>query len=92
MVKKKALGIESLFMIAKQKTGTIVQQFVEEKITKRLIKFGEVSIAFLLGFVLLLVGIAQYLAYVFSFLENGLNYIVLGTFLVLLAYVLNKSG
>lgn len=82
--------LSSLSLYAKNQINKSFDNYVEKNVTPKIVKYSEVSITFLIGLILLLVGIAQYLAYLMAFLENGLNYIVLGTFLLIIAYLLAR--
>ncbi len=62
--------------------------YVKDKVTRKVIRVGEVSIAFLFAFILIIIGIAQLLEGFFPILENGLNYIVLGFLFFLIALIL----
>ena len=89
--KKKEKGIfEKVLDFGAQKLENTVEQYVEEKITNKLVKIGEVSLAFLLGIICVIVGVAQFAASQIAFLENGLNYVLIGSILLLLAYFLSK--
>ena len=95
MVKKKETSpqsfsiIGSLTNVAKNKVDSMIEEYIRKNVTQKLVRIGEMSLAFILGVVLLLVGISQYLASQLSFLENGLNYIVMGTILLIIAYFLS---
>ncbi|MCH8519955.1 MAG: hypothetical protein LAT82_04345 [Nanoarchaeota archaeon] len=81
--------IGSLTNVAKSKVDSMIEEYIRKNVTQKLVRIGEMSLAFILGVVLLLVGISQYLASQLSFLENGLNYIVMGTILLIIAYFLS---
>ena len=81
--------IGSVTNAAKSKVDSMIEEYIRKNVTQKLVRIGEMSLAFILGVVLLLVGISQYIAFQLSFLENGLNYIVMGTILLIIAYFLS---
>lgn len=91
MAKKQKGIIESLVDFGAQKLEDVVEQYVEEKITNKLIKIGEVSVAFFFGIVCVIVGTAQFIASQLNFLENGLNYVLIGSILLVVAYFLSRK-
>ncbi len=64
------------------------QDYVRDKVAKRALKIGEMSAAFLLGFILLIVGVAEFLEFVFPILEGGFNYLILGVLFILVGVIL----
>ena len=89
MTKKKGF-FDKVLDFGSQKIEEVVEKYVQEKITNRIIKIGEVSLAFFLGVVCIVVGIAQFIASLLSVLENGLNYILIGIVLLFIAYFLSR--
>lgn len=90
MTKKKETSIfDSFIEFGQKKVNAVIEEYIQEKITKKLVRIGEVSIAFFFGLIFVIVGTAQFIAYQLSFLENGLNYIVLGSILLIVAYFLS---
>lgn len=89
MTKKKNF-FDKLLDFGTLKVEEVVKNYIQEKVTNKLIKVGEVSLAFLVGLLCVIVGITQFIAYQLSFLENGLNYIVMGSVLLFVAYFLSK--
>ena len=89
---EKSSFIDSIIDFGQRKINGMVKEFVEEKITKQLVRIGEISFALMLGTILVIIGITQYLASLLSFLENGLNYILMGCILLIIAYVLNERS
>lgn len=87
--KKESSFLDSIFDFGQKKVNAVIEEYIQEKITKQLVRIGEVSIAFFFGVTFVIVGTAQFIAHQLSFLENGLNYIVLGSILLLVAYFLS---
>jgi hypothetical protein len=75
---KKKKFTEKIFDRVEAEVVNTAGDYIKSKIRRKIIKAGEVSLAFLFSFVLLIIGLAEVLASLFSFLENGLNYIILG--------------
>lgn len=64
------------------------KNYVENKIKKKAIRFGEISILIVLSFILISVGLAQVLANMYPILLGGYSYILLGIFYLLVSYIL----
>lgn len=64
------------------------QDYVRDKIAKRALKIGEMSSAFLLGFILLIIGVAEFLESAFPILDGGFNYLLLGVLFILVGMLL----
>lgn len=62
------------------------EDYVKEKVQKRLYRVGEFSILVVLGFFLVSLGIANLIAFYFPVLGNGLSYVIFGIILLLIAY------
>ncbi|MCA9487088.1 hypothetical protein H6501_06130 [Candidatus Woesearchaeota archaeon] len=62
--------------------------YVRDRVTKKLIQIGEVSLAFFMAFLLLVLGLAQILGTYVSFLSGGWNYLLLGACFLLVGLVL----
>lgn len=64
------------------------QDYVKEKVTKKIIRVGEVSVSFLLGFILLIIGIVEIVGKTFPVLEGGFNYLIFGILFLLVGFML----
>lgn len=62
-----------------------VEDFAIKKVKKKLIKIGEVSVFFLLAAILIVVGIAQIIAFYFPVLDGGFSFLLMGVIFLLLA-------
>jgi len=62
--------------------------YVKEKITNKIIKYGEISILVLLSFILISIGISSILANTFPILSGGYSYILLGVVFLLISLAL----
>lgn len=82
-------SITSFFSFTKNRIQNSIDEYIKKNVTQKVVRYGEMSLAFLMGCILVLVGLAQFIASQISFLENGLNYIVLGSILLLIAYFLS---
>ena len=83
-MKKKKSFMEAL-------EGEVINEagnYVKRKVTSRAVRIGEMSAAFLIGFVLLIIGVAELLPSVFPILEDGYNYIILGILFLIIGMVL----
>jgi len=54
------------------------KSYVEEKVKKKAIKIGEVSVLVVLAMFLISFGLAQLLGFCFPIISNGLNFLILG--------------
>lgn len=94
MAKKKSVSqkpsfLNSIIDMGKKKINDVVEDYIRTNITQKLMRVGEMSLALILGSILVLVGLGQFIASQIAFLENGLNYIVLGVILLIVAYFLS---
>lgn len=62
--------------------------FVKEKVTKKIIKVGEVSVSFLLAFVLIIVGVAELIGSFVPVLAGGFNYLLMGVLFLVIGGIL----
>ena len=81
--------LDSIIDMGKKKVNSVVEDYIRTNITQKLMRVGEMSLALILGSILVLVGLGQFIASQIAFLENGLNYIVLGVVLLIIAYFLS---
>lgn len=84
MAKEKSSFFEKLEAEVVKEAG----DYVKQKVKKKAIRIGEVSLSFLFAFVLIIIGLAQMLASFVPFLENGLNYLLLGVLFLLIGMML----
>ena len=64
------------------------EDYFKNKIRKRAIKISEMSASFLLGFILLIIGVAEFMSAQFPILEGGFNYLILGIIFILIGLIL----
>lgn len=93
MIKKKKSSsksslLDTLVDTGKEKLNYVIEDYIRKNITQKLMRAGEMSLALILGSILVLVGLAQFIASQITFLQNGLNYIIMGVILLLVAYFL----
>lgn len=62
------------------------EDYVKEKVQKKLYRVGEFSVLVVLGFFLVSFGIANIVAFYFPVLSNGWSFIIFGFILLLVAY------
>ncbi len=65
------------------------EDYIKEKVQKKLYRIGEFSILIVLGFFLISFGIAQLIAYFFPILSNGWSFLIIGVILLLIAMLMN---
>ncbi len=65
------------------------EEYVKDKVKRKAMKIGEISMFILLGFFLISIGLAYLIGYYFSFLNNGLNFLILGVVFVIVSYILS---
>ncbi len=66
----------------------VAGDYVKEKVTRRLIKIGEVSVLIFMGFVLISFGLAQIMENYIPILDGGFGFMILGIVLFLLSATL----
>lgn len=64
------------------------EDYIKEKVTKKVIKIGEVSVAFLVGFILVIVGIINLIGHFYPNLSYGYNYLLVGGLFLLIGVLL----
>jgi len=74
MVKKKKSFMDS---VEAEVVGA-AKSYVNEKIKRKVIKIGEVSVLVFMAFLLMSFGLANLIGVYFPGIENGLNFIILG--------------
>jgi hypothetical protein len=84
MVQKK-----SFFEKVEAEVVSAGKSYVEQKVKKNLIKFGEISILVILAMFLITFGIGNLIGFYFPVLANGLNYVILGVIFLLVGMLLN---
>ncbi len=62
--------------------------FVKDKVKKKVLRIGEISILIILGFILISFGIANLLASFYPMLAQGYNYLLLGIIFLIISFVL----
>lgn len=62
--------------------------YIKEKVTKKILKFGEFSILVLLAFIMISFGIASLLGVYFPELNNGLNFVLLGMLYLVVGFMI----
>ena len=62
--------------------------YFKDKVKRKILKIGEISILVLLAMFLISFGLAHLIGYYIHFLGNGLSYIVLGLVFLLIGYLL----
>jgi len=83
MVKKKGF-----FEKVEAEVVTQAKGFMGNKIKKKIIRYGEISILVLLSFVLISIGISTILANTFPILSGGYSYVLLGLVFLGISYIL----
>lgn len=62
--------------------------YVKDKVRKKVYRIGEMSLAFLFAFVLIIIGLAQFIGSLVPYLDNGLNYMLLGALFLIIGLIL----
>jgi hypothetical protein len=83
MAKKK-----TLFDRLEEKGFGMAEDYVKEKVTKKIIRIGEMSVSFLLAAIFLAIGIVELSAHFLPILQGGWNYLVFGLVFLLIALIL----
>jgi hypothetical protein len=84
MVEKK-----SFFEKVEAEVVSAGKSYVEKKVKKNLIKFGEISALVVLAMFLIAFGIGDLIGFYFPILANGLNYVILGVTFLLVGMLLS---
>lgn len=63
-------------------------EFVKEKVRKKAIVIGEISILLILSAMMFSFGLASFIGYSWPILDNGLNYFIVGIFFMTISYFL----
>ena len=66
------------------------EEYVVQKVKKKILRIGEISLFALLGFILMSIGLAYLIAAYISILNNGLSFIVLGLTFMIVSMFLAK--
>lgn len=64
------------------------ENYVKNKVKKNVIKFGEISVAFLVGFLLIVIGVVELIGVYFPSLSGGFNYLIIGVLFLIVAILL----
>ncbi len=64
------------------------KDFVKEKVKKKVIRIGEISILILLSFIMISIGLGQILANMYPILMGGYSYLLLGITFLLISYLM----
>lgn len=67
---------------------TETENYVKGRFKRNMLKLGEVSLAFLAGFLLITVGMVELIAVYFPILEGGFNYLLMGILFLLVGILL----
>lgn len=62
--------------------------YIKEKVTRKLLKIGEFSILVFLAFVMISFGVATFIGSYYPQLNNGLNFILLGMFYLIVGFMI----
>jgi hypothetical protein len=88
MGKKKESLFEKVEAEVLEGAKSYAKSYVKEKVTSKLVRVGEISVSFLLGFILLIIGIVQIVGHYFPVLDNGFNYLIFGVLFLLIGMML----
>lgn len=64
------------------------QNYVREKVTKKIIKIGEFSVMIFMAFILISFGVAYLIGHYFPMLDNGFNFILLGVIFLIVGFII----
>lgn len=62
--------------------------FVRDKVKKKVLRIGEVSLLIIIGFILISFGIAQILASFYPMLSQGYSYLLLGIVFLIISFTM----
>ena len=63
-------------------------EYIRSKVKKKVLRFGEISILIMLGFILISFGIANILASFYPLLSGGYNYLIVGILFLMASFLL----
>lgn len=63
-------------------------EFVKEKIKKKILRISEISILIILAFFLISFGLAEFIAYQYPIIPQGISFIGLGIVFLAISYTL----
>ena len=84
MAKKQSSTFEKIEAEVLREAGN----YVKDKVKRKVMRIGEMSLAFLFAFVLIIIGLAQFIGSLVPYLDNGLNYMLLGVLFLLIGLLL----
>lgn len=64
--------------------------YVKDKVKRKILKIGEVSISFLTAFLLIIVGMVELIGTHFPILQGGYNYLLFGVFFLVAGMILKQ--
>ncbi len=79
---------KSIFERLEEEVIQEVGDCVKNKVKKKLFRIGEMSVAFLVGFLLIIVGVVELTAFYLPVLDNGLSYLLFGGMFLLIGLIL----
>lgn len=84
MAKEKKSAFEKLEAEIVHEAG----EFVKEKVKRKVLRIGEISILIILGFMLISFGIASLLANYYPILSGGYSYLLIGVLFLIISYIM----
>ena len=85
MVKKKK---KDFFESLEGEVISTAQNYIEEKVKKKILKIGEFSILVFLALIMISIGLAYLIGTYFPDLNNGLNFILLGMVFLIMGFLI----
>ena len=82
---------KSFFEKVEGKIVSVTENYLKDKVKKKLFRLGEVSLFIFLSVVLISLGLAFLIGKYFPILDEGFNFIVLGAIFLIIGYLLNKN-
>lgn len=79
---------ESVFEKLEAEVVKEAGNYVKDKVRRKVMRIGEISILVIMGFILLSFGLATLIGSYFPMLDNGLNFLILGIALLLIGYLM----
>ena len=79
---------ETIFEKVETEVIDATKSYVENKIKKKVIKFGEFSVMIFLAMVLISIGLAELLGFYFPQIPTGLNYIIIGILFLAIGFLI----
>ncbi len=79
---------KGLFGLFEEEICDMAGEYVKEKVTKKVVRFTEMSLAFVLAVVFISIAIVELTATFFPILDGGWNYLIYGMIFLIIGLIL----